>query len=180
MVGAQVHDYHQGNFQPPPVDDRAVLPGRGRRAIAVLRQSLCLEGSPDRKRIPDSRAGLRPAQQVLMLPEVNRAASQVADSRHGCSSTGCRRAITAIPRPGTIGEYAGKRMEVVGMFSLGTDFANDANLFMSDTQYVEAVYPPARQQQAWNKSTWGYPACAGADPKPCWRNCGACCRSTSR
>ena len=39
-------------------------------------------------------------------------------------------------------------MEVVGLFSLGTDFANDANLFMSERQYVEAVYPPIRQQQA--------------------------------
>jgi putative ABC transport system permease protein len=52
------------------------------------------------------------------------------------------------PRTGTIGEYAGKRMEVVGLFSLGTDFANDANLIMSDTQYIQAIYPPARQQLA--------------------------------
>ena len=52
------------------------------------------------------------------------------------------------PQVGTVSEYAGKRLEVVGLFTLGTDFANDANLIMSDRQYVEAVYPPARQQQA--------------------------------
>jgi putative ABC transport system permease protein len=40
------------------------------------------------------------------------------------------------PRPGDRGQFAGDQVDVVGMFSLGTDFANDGNLVMSDITYV--------------------------------------------
>ncbi len=106
-----------------------------------------------------------PQQQVLLLPEVNQQQAKllipgrVLFDRLSKSDYGH-------PTPGTIGEYAGKRMEVVGLFSLGTDFANDANLFMSDTQYFEAVYPPARQQQALEQIDMGLIQLApGADPE---------------
>jgi putative ABC transport system permease protein len=106
-----------------------------------------------------------PLQQVLILPEVNAQQAKlllpgrVLFDRLSKSDYG-------YPTPGTIGEYAGKRMQVVGMFSLGTDFANDANLFMSDTQYVEAVFPPAQQQQALEQIDMGLIQLApGADPK---------------
>lgn len=49
------------------------------------------------------------------------------------------------PEPGTVSEYAGKRAEVVGMFRLGTDFANDGNIIMSDVNYVRFVYPAIQE-----------------------------------
>jgi putative ABC transport system permease protein len=106
-----------------------------------------------------------PQQQVLNLPEVNEQQAKlllpgrVLFDRLSKSDYGD-------PHVGTIGEYAGKQMEVVGMFSLGTDFANDANMFMSERQYVEAVYPPVRQQQALEQIDMGLIQVAdGADPE---------------
>jgi putative ABC transport system permease protein len=106
-----------------------------------------------------------PQQQVLLIPEVNEQQAKlllpgtVLFDRLSKSDYGN-------PTVGSFGEYAGKRMQVVGMFSLGTDFANDANLFMSDTQYVEAIYPPVRQRQALEQIDMGLIQLApGADPK---------------
>jgi putative ABC transport system permease protein len=45
-------------------------------------------------------------------------------------------------RPGEYGEIAGTRMKIVGEFSLGTDFATDGNLLVSDSTYRDAFFPP--------------------------------------
>ncbi|HEY5313935.1 MAG TPA: ABC transporter permease DevC [Pirellulales bacterium] len=52
------------------------------------------------------------------------------------------------PQPGDKAQFAGDRVNVVGMFSLGTDFANDGNIVMSDITYVSALFPAAQQAQA--------------------------------
>jgi putative ABC transport system permease protein len=52
------------------------------------------------------------------------------------------------PRQGDKAQFGGDRVSVVGMFSLGTDFANDGNIIMSDITYVGCLFPGAQQEKA--------------------------------
>jgi putative ABC transport system permease protein len=52
------------------------------------------------------------------------------------------------PQPGDKAQYAGEPVTVAGMFSLGTDFANDGNVVMSDITYVSALFPAAKRAAA--------------------------------
>jgi len=52
------------------------------------------------------------------------------------------------PQPGDKAQYVSDQVTVAGMFSLGTDFANDGNIIMSDITYVGALFPAARQAAA--------------------------------
>jgi putative ABC transport system permease protein len=45
--------------------------------------------------------------------------------------------------PGEPIELAGKRLEVIGLFSLGTDFANDGNMITSDVTYCRLFPSPS-------------------------------------
>lgn len=52
------------------------------------------------------------------------------------------------PQTGDTAQFASDQVTLAGMFSLGTDFANDGNVIMSDITYVHALFPPARQAAA--------------------------------
>jgi putative ABC transport system permease protein len=52
------------------------------------------------------------------------------------------------PAVGQQTDYAGKRVTIVGEFSLGTDFANDGNIVMSDVTYAKYLSPPGGQSEA--------------------------------
>ena len=81
-----------------------------------------------------------PTQPVLTIPEVTSQASKlllpdnVLFDRLSKSDYG-------YPQPGDQAQYVSDRVTVAGMFSLGTDFANDGNIVMSDITYVDGHFP---------------------------------------
>lgn len=50
--------------------------------------------------------------------------------------------------PGSKGEISGTRVEVVGGFDLGTNFATDGTVIMSDRTFQQTFYPPPARAQA--------------------------------
>lgn len=52
------------------------------------------------------------------------------------------------PRPGTVSQLSGERVEVVGGFDLGADFVSDGNILMSDQSYRDIFFPPAARATA--------------------------------
>jgi DevC protein len=106
-----------------------------------------------------------PSQPVLLMDEVRQQTQKLLMPATVLFDRRAKREYGLLPAD-KYSQFAGQRAKVVGLFTLGTDFATDGNLVMSDVTYAKFLFPNSNQQAALGQVDVGVVKLKpGADPR---------------
>jgi len=89
--------------------------------------------------------GLAPVRGVLSIPEVDQSIERLRDPDTALFDERCRPEFSTLPTDFRKGlpaeaEIAGRKIKIVGVFSLGTSFGVDGNIIVSDQEFLR-IFP---------------------------------------
>ncbi len=128
--------------------------GRCQRVAAVYREfPVDLEEPAHWAGASDPRVGLRSPQSGAGFPEFEDEAEALA-APHTLLVDRRSKGDYSVPEVGSDIELSGHQTKIVGTFDLGTDFANDGNVIISDQLYRAYFTPPGSRSDISAALTW--------------------------
>lgn len=96
--------------------------------------------------------GLAPVRGVLSIPEVDQSIERLRDPDTALFDERCRPEFSTLPTDFRKGlpaeaEIAGRKIKIVGVFSLGTSFGVDGNIIVSDQEFLR-IFPYRNSDEA--------------------------------